>query len=50
MNQQEKQEPNNLQSVTEDLTVDQDQAEEVKGGAQFDYFLRLHSVDGDVTS
>lgn len=32
MNKQDKQEPNNQQSVIEDLTVNQDQAEEVKGG------------------
>lgn len=32
MNKQDKQEPNNQQSVLEDLTVNQDQAEEVKGG------------------
>ena len=32
MNQQDKQEPNNQQSVIEDLTVNEDQAEGVKGG------------------
>jgi hypothetical protein len=32
MSKQEKQEPNNQQSVIEDLTVNEDQAAEVKGG------------------
>ena len=32
MNKQENQEPNNQQSVIEDLAVNEDQAEEVKGG------------------
>jgi hypothetical protein len=32
MSKQDKQEPNNQQSVIEDLAVNQDQAEEVKGG------------------
>jgi hypothetical protein len=32
MNKQDKQEPNNQQSVVEDLTVDEGQAEEIKGG------------------
>ena len=32
MKKQDKQEPNNQQSVIEDLTVNEDQAEEVKGG------------------
>jgi hypothetical protein len=32
MNQQDKREINNQQSEIEDLTVNQDQAEEVKGG------------------
>jgi hypothetical protein len=32
MNKQDKQEPNNQQSVIEDLSVNEDQAEEVRGG------------------
>ena len=32
MNKQDRQEPNNQQSVIEDLTVNEDQAEGVKGG------------------
>ena len=32
MNKKDKQEPNNPQSVIEDLTVNEDQAAEVKGG------------------
>ena len=34
MNKKDKQEPNNPQSVIEDLTVNEDQAEEVNGGVQ----------------
>ena len=32
MSKQDRQEPNTQQSVIEDLTVNEDQAEEVKGG------------------
>ena len=35
MNKQDKQEPNNQQPVIEDLTVNEDQAAEVKGGPVF---------------
>lgn len=46
MNQQEK----NTPTAVEDLTVNEDHAEEVKGGAQVDYFLRLKGIDGEATS
>ena len=45
-----KQQGNEAPDVMEDLTINQDQAAEVKGGAQVDYFLRLQTVDGDITS
>lgn len=37
-------------TIVNDLPVTTDEAKEVKGGAQVDYFLRLQGVDGDVTS
>jgi hypothetical protein len=40
MNQQNNPEPNNQQSVIEDLTVNEDRAEEVKGG----YEIKLPDV------
>jgi hypothetical protein len=49
MDQQDRQEPNKKQSSIEDLTVAEDQATEVKGGAHVDYFLRLQGVDGEKT-
>lgn len=49
MDQKDKQEPNNQQSLIEDLTVNEDQATEVKGGAQVDFFLHLQGVDGEST-
>lgn len=36
-------------TAVEDLAIKKEQAEEVRGGAQVDYFLKLHGVDGDVT-
>ena len=47
---QDKGEMNNQQTVIEDLTVNQDQAAEVKGGAHVDYYLRLRGIDGDISS
>lgn len=37
------------ETAVEDLTVTENEAEEVKGGAQVDYFLKLHGVDGEAT-
>ena len=47
MKKQDKQEINNPQPVIEDLTVNQDQAAEVKGGP---IYIKVEGVDGDVTS
>ena len=33
----------------EDLAVNAENAEDVKGGAQVDYFLRLKGIDGEAT-
>jgi len=44
MNQQDKQELNNQQPVIEDLTVNEDQAEEVKGGSS--RCVTVTDVDG----
>jgi len=41
MNKQDRQEPNNQQPVIEDLTVNEGEAEEVKGGAA-NMFLRFN--------
>ena len=38
------------QTAVEDLTINERQAEEVKAGAQVDYFLKLQGVDGDISS
>ena len=46
MKKQDKQEINNLQPLIEDLTVNEAEAAEVKGGP---YYLKLESVTGDVT-
>lgn len=40
----------NQQTVIEDLTLNQDQTAEVKGGATVDYFMRLRGIDGERTS
>ena len=50
MNQQDNQATNNTQPQIEDLTVDENQGAEVKGGAQVDYFLKLKGIDGEATS
>ena len=34
----------------EDLAVNAENAEDVRGGAQVDYFLRLKGIDGEATS
>lgn len=44
MSQQE-----NPQSAVEDLNVTEEQAADVKGGAEIPFYLKLHGVDGDVT-
>jgi hypothetical protein len=41
--------PDNPQSLVEDLNVTQEQAEDVKAGAEIPFYLKLHGVDGDVT-
>lgn len=46
MNHDEK----NAPTVVEDLAITNDQANEVKGGAEIPFYLKLHGVDGDVTS
>jgi hypothetical protein len=46
MNQHEMNTPTNV----EDLTVNEEKAEEVKGGAQVPFYLKLQGVDGDVAS
>lgn len=45
MNKQDNLELNNAQSVTEDLTVNEDQAKEVKGSGGFGNVLRVSVVD-----
>ena len=50
MSQQDKQEINNHEPLIEDLTVNQEQEEEVKGGAIVDYFLKVEGIDGESTS
>jgi hypothetical protein len=50
MDHKDNQEINDQQPQIEDLTVNEDQATEVKGGAQVDYFLRLKGVDGESTN
>ncbi|MEW6126835.1 MAG: hypothetical protein AB1757_07330 [Acidobacteriota bacterium] len=47
MNQQNKGEAHNQQTLVEDLTVTQADAEVVKGGP---IYLRVEGVDGSVTS
>ena len=47
MNKQDKQEPNNQQSLIEDLAVNEEQAVEVKGGP---IYMKIDGVDGDVTA
>lgn len=37
------------QSSVDDLTVTEEQAADVKGGAEIPFYLKLHGVDGDVT-
>ena len=49
MSQQEKQEINNHDPLIEDLTVNQEKEEEVKGGAIVDYYLKLDGIDGEST-
>lgn len=46
---QDKQETKNERSPVEDLTITEAQAEEVKGGAQVDFFLKLRGIDGEAT-
>ena len=46
MREKDKQEINNPQPMIEDLTVNEDQTAEVKGGP---IYLRLEGVYGDVT-
>lgn len=46
MNKQDNREANNQQSEIEDLTVNQDQAAEVKGGP---IFSQYECIEGDVT-
>ena len=46
MNQQEQ---NKTEPSVEDLTVSEAGADEVKGGAQVDYFLKLKGLDGEAT-
>ncbi len=41
MNKQDKQEPDNQQSVIEDLTLSEDQAAELKGGP-VDHTIQVH--------
>lgn len=45
MSQQE-----NQPSSVEDLTITEDQATDVKGGAVVDYFLHVDGIDGEATS
>jgi hypothetical protein len=47
---QDKQETKTEQSPVEDLTIDEAQAGEVKGGAHVDYFLKLKGIDGEATN
>ena len=47
MKKQDKQEPNNQQCQIEDLTVNEDQAAEVKGGP---IYLKVEGVYGDSTA
>jgi len=47
---QDKQDTKNEGSSVQDLTVNEEQAGEVKGGAQIDYFLRLEGLDGESRS
>ena len=47
MNKQDNPDINNQQSVIEDLPVNEDRAEEVKGGPIYQHY---ESIDGDVTS
>jgi hypothetical protein len=49
MNKQDNREADNQQSPIEDLTVNEDKAEEVKAGRGVDYFLRLQGIDGEAT-
>jgi len=44
MSKQAKQEP-----MIEDLTVNQAQADAVKGGAIVDYYLKVDGIDGEST-
>lgn len=50
MNEKVTQRINSRKTVIEDLNVNEDPAEEVKGCAQVDYFLRLRGIEGDITS
>ena len=45
MSQQE-----NQPSSVEDLTITEDQATDVKGGAVVDYFLKVDGIDGEATA
>lgn len=47
MNQQDNQELNKQESLTEDLIVNEAEAEEVKGGP---IYMTIDGVDGDVTA
>ena len=46
---QDNQQTRNEQSPVEDLTINEVQAGEVKGGAQVDFFLKLRGIDGEAT-
>jgi hypothetical protein len=46
---QDKQETKNERSPVEDLTINEEQAGEVRGGAHVDYFLRLKGIDAEAT-
>jgi hypothetical protein len=51
MNEKEnKQQINKPSEIIEDLTVNEAEAEEVKGGPLVDYFLHVDGVDGESAS
>lgn len=41
--------PNNEEPMIEDLTVTQGEAMEVKAGARVDYYIRIQTLDADIT-
>jgi hypothetical protein len=49
MSKQQSVKQNEEQSPNEDLTLGEDKAAEVKGGAAVDYFLKVDGIEGEST-